>query len=269
MTSVATPVPHDDIGTELVREWVPDSEPRATLVLVHGIAEHSGRYERTGGLLADAGFHVRAFDVIGHGASGGARVDIDDWSRFLGQVESHMAWAREQGLPVILMGQSMGGLMALGYTLDGRIEPDLLVLSAPALGGGAAWQRALAGAATRIAPTLSMPQSIKGEDLSRDPEVAKAYFSDPLVHTKATTRFGKAMFDAMDEAIARAGEMDVPTLVLHGGADSLVPPQSTAFLADVPNYERTLYPSLRHEILNEPEGPEIVADIVDWINARI
>ena len=81
MTSVAPPVPHDDIGTELVREWVPDSEPRATLVLVHGIAEHSGRYERTGGLLADAGFHVRAFDVIGHGASGGARVDIDDWSQ--------------------------------------------------------------------------------------------------------------------------------------------------------------------------------------------
>lgn len=269
MTSTATPVPHDLIGTELIREWLPEGDPRATIVLVHGIAEHSGRYERTGGLLAEAGFHVRSFDVIGHGASGGNRVDIDDWNRFHDQIEAHMEWARERAVPIILMGHSMGGLLALGYTLDGRDEPDLLVVSAPALGGGATWQRALAGTAAKIAPTLSMPQNVKGEHLSRDPDVAAAYFADPLVHTKATTRFGKAMFDAMDEAIARAGDMGVPTLVLHGGADSLVPPQSTAFLADVPNYERTLYPELRHEILNEPEGPEVVAEIIDWINARI
>ena len=269
MTSVATPVPHNDIGTELVREWTPDGDARAVVVLVHGIAEHSGRYERTGRLLAEAGFWVRSFDAVGHGASGGDRVDIDEWSRFHDQVESHMEWAKEQGTPVILMGHSMGGLISLGYTLDGRNEPDLLVLSAPALGGGAAWQRALAGPAARIAPKLSMPQNVKGEQLSRDPEVAELYFSDPLVHTKATTRFGKAMFDAMDDAIGKAEHLEVPTLVLHGGADTLVPPQSTAFLADLPNCERRLYPTLRHEILNEPEGPEIVAEIIEWINARI
>jgi len=269
LTSVAIPVPHDDIGTELVREWVPEGAPRAVVVLVHGVAEHSGRYERTGGLLAAAGFHVRAFDVIGHGASGGDRVDVDDWVRFHNQVESHVIWAREQGVPVILIGQSMGGLLALGYILDGRKEPDLLVLTAPALGGGAAWQRAIAGPAARIAPKLSLPQNIKGEQLSRDPKVAEAYFADPLVHTGATTRFGKAFFDAMDDVNSKASTLSVPTLVLHGGADSLVPPQSTAFLADLPNYERRLYPTLRHEILNEPEGPEIVNEIIDWINDRI
>ena len=269
MTSVATPVPHDEIGTELVREWVPVGDARAVVVLVHGIAEHSGRYERTGGLLAAAEFHVRSFDVIGHGASGGDRVDIDDWSRFHDQVESHMNWAREVGVPVVLMGHSMGGLLALGYALDGRIEPDLLVLSAPSLDGGAAWQRALAGPAAKIAPKLSMSQGIKGEHLSRDPEVAAAYFADPLVHTNATARFGKAMFDAMDDAKEKATSLGVPTLVLQGGSDPSVPPQSSAFLADLPNCERRLYPSLRHEILNEPEGPEIVAAIIDWINARI
>jgi len=242
---------------------------RAVVVLLHGIAEHSGRYERTGGLLAAAGFHVRSFDAIGHGASGGDRVDIDDWTRFHDQVESHMIWAREQGVPVILMGHSMGGLLALGYTLDGRNEPDLMVLTAPGLGGGAAWQRALAGPAARIAPKLSMPQNVKGEQLSRDPDVAEAYFADPLVHTNATTRFGKALFDAMDDANSKASTLSVPTLVLHGGADSLVPPQSTAFLADLPNFERRLYPTLRHEILNEPEGPEIVNEIIGWINDRI
>lgn len=269
MTSVATPVPHDRIGTELVREWSPEGEARAVVVLVHGIAEHSGRYERTGDLFAAAGYHVRAFDVIGHGASGGDRVDIDDWSRFHDQIESHVSWAKELGVPVVLMGHSMGGLLALGYALDGRNEPDLLVLTAPALGGGAGWQRALAGPASRIAPKLSMPQGVKGEQLSRDPDVAEAYFSDPLVHTSATVRFGKAMFDAMDDAIAKGEQLAVPTLVLHGGADVLVPPQSSAFMAELPNCERRLYPTLRHEILNEPEGPEVVADIIKWVDTRI
>lgn len=269
MTSVATPVPHDRIGTELVREWIPEGKTRAVVVLVHGIAEHSGRYERTGGLFADAGYHVRSFDTIGHGASGGDRVDTDDWSRFHDQIDTHMTWAAAQDKPIVLMGHSMGGLLALGYTLEGRNSPDLLVLSAPALGGGAGWQRALAGPAAKIAPKLSMPQGVKGEQLSRDPEVAEAYFSDPLVHTAATVRFGKAMFDAMDDAIAKTEHLGVPTLVLHGGSDVLVPPQSTAFMADLADCERRLYPKLRHEILNEPEGPEIVAEIVEWVDARI
>ena len=114
-----------------------------------------------------------------------------------------------------------------------------------------------------------MPQGIKGEHLSRDPEVAEFYFADPLVHTSATLRFGKALFDAMDDANKSAHQLELPTLVLHGGSDPSVPPQSTAFFADLPDCERRLYPKLRHEILNEPEGPEIVAEIIDWINQRI
>lgn len=269
MPSVATSIDNASFGTELIREWAPADAPRAIIVLVHGIAEHSGRYERTGDLLAGAGFRVHAFDVIGHGASGGARVDIDEWARFHDQLEEHMSWATEQGPPVVLMGHSMGSLLALGYTLDGRVQPDLLVLSAPAIAGGAAWQRAIAGPAAKIAPKLSIPQGIKGEHLSRDPEVAERYFADPLVHTNATMRFGKAMFDAMDEATLKVHQLQVPTLVLHGGSDPSVPPQSSAFFADLADCERRLYPTLRHEILNEPEGPEVVADIIDWINARL
>ncbi len=269
MTSRATAKPHDDIGVELVRDWETEGEARATVVLVHGLAEHSGRYERTGSLLAAAGFHVRAFDLIGAGASGGARWDIDDWSRYHDQIEAHVRWARSQDKPVVLMGHSLGGNLVVGYVLSGRTKPDLLVCSAPAFGGGAAWQRKLAPIGARLLPTMALPSGIKGEQLSRDPAVGEAYFADPLVHTSATNRLGAALFKSMEEINAGASRLDLPTLVLHGGSDRIVPPQSTAFLADLPGVERRLYPELRHEILNEPEGPQIVAEIIDWIGQHL
>lgn len=269
MRSVSRPEPLQGYGIEQVREWKPEGPPKAVVVLVHGIAEHSGRYERTGSLLSDADFHVRSFDLIGFGATGGPRGDIGAWSLYHDQIERHMQWAREQGVPVVLMGHSMGGNLAAGYVLSGRASPDLLVLSAPALGGGAGWQRVLASVFSKIAPTLAVANSLKGDQLSRDPAVGEAYFADPLVYAKTTPRLGDALFEAMTEVTESAPRLEIPTLVLHGGADTIVPPQSTAILGEIPGVERRLYPELRHEILNEPEGPEIVAEIVTWVNARL
>jgi alpha-beta hydrolase superfamily lysophospholipase len=163
----------------------------------------------------------------------------------------------------------MGGNLALGYVLSGRPAPDLLVLTAPGLGGGAGWQRAIAGVAAKMAPTVAVPNSLRGEQLSRDPAVGEAYFADPLVYRKSTPRLGAALFESMDELRESVSELDVPTLVLHGTADTIVPPQSTAILGELPIVERRLLPGLRHEVLNEPEGPELVQEIIDWIDARI
>jgi alpha-beta hydrolase superfamily lysophospholipase len=269
MTSTAVPRPHPEIGTELVRDWLPSGDSRATVVLVHGLAEHSGRYERTGRLLAGAGLRVRSFDLIGAGASGGPRWDIDDWGRYHDQIESHVVFARDQGKPVVLMGHSMGGNLVLDYVMSDRVKPDMVVVSAPALGGGAGWQRALAPVVARIIPKAQVPNGVKGYQLSRDPAVGEAYFADPLVFKSSTPRLGAALFAAMDRVRRDAGSISIPTLVLHGGSDTIVPPQSTAALGDLPGFERRLYPELRHEILNEPEGPAIVTEIIAWINARI
>jgi len=163
----------------------------------------------------------------------------------------------------------MGGNLALGYVLSGRPAPDVLVLSAPSIGGGVGWQRALAAVASKIAPTTTVASGFKGEQLSRDPAVGEVYSSDPLVYPKSTTRLWQALFNSMRDLNENAGKLDVPTLVLHGGADTMVPPQSTAILGELPTVERRLLPNLRHEILNEPEGPELVQDIIDWIDARI
>ena len=269
MDSVTRTVDNDLCGTELVREWVPHGDSKAVVVLVHGIAEHSGRYERTGSLLADSGYLVRSFDLIGAGASGGERWHTDDWSMYHDQIDGHMRWAKDQGKPVVLMGHSMGGNLAIEYALEDRVEPDLLVVSAPAFGGGAAWQKAVAPLAAKLAPKFVMPNGVKGEQLSRDPAVGEAYFSDPLVIPKSTTKLGQELFAAMDRLNDSYENLDVDTLCFHGGSDSLVPPQSTAAFGELSNVDRRVLPGLRHEILNEPEGPEIVADIVAWLDERV
>jgi len=269
MTASSRPQPHPEIGTELVRDWEPEGDPKAYIVLIHGLAEHSGRYQQTGSLLAQAGFHVRGFDLIGAGGSGGRRWDIDDWSRFHDQVGRHVDWAAEHGKPVVLMGQSLGGNIALGYTLSERTRPDLLVVTAPALAGGAGWQRALAPILARIAPRLTVSNMLDGEHLSRDPAVAEAYFADPLVVTKSTARFGAQLFDQIDEVNRRLPELDVPTLVVHGGDDRIVPAWSSETLGELTLCDRKVYDGLRHETMNEPEGPKVVADIISWIDARL
>jgi acylglycerol lipase len=261
--------PHPDFGTELIRDWEPQGLPRAYVVLVHGLAEHSGRYERTGSLLADAGFWVRSFDLIGAGASGGRRWDIDDWSRFHDQVGSHVDWARGHGKPVVLMGHSLGGNIALGYALSPRDQPDLLVLSAPALTGGAGWMRLLVPILARVAPTLAFSNPVDGDHLSRDRSVAEAYFADPLVVTKSTLRLGAFIFAQIDDLNARFHELTIPTLVIHGGDDKLVPTWCTEDLGEVSCVERKVYEGLRHETMNEPEGPEVIADIITWLEKHL
>ncbi len=262
--SIATPATTPGGLPELRRLWEPESKPWAEVLVVHGLGEHSGRYERTGALMAEAGLRVHSFDLIGFGATGGRRGHIDSWEDFLDQVESHV---KEAGRPLVLLGHSMGGEIALEYALSNRPRPDLLVLSAPALGGGAPWQKKSAPIVAAIAGKMPVPNALKGEQLSRDPAVGEAYFSDPLVLTKSTARLGADLFKAKDRVRASLHQLDVPTLVLHGGSDTIVPPQSSVALESVA--ERRLLVGLRHEIFNEPEGPEVVGQVVEWIRSRL
>ncbi|MEX2655148.1 MAG: lysophospholipase [Acidimicrobiia bacterium] len=269
MTSIARPSQTPAGTHELVRRWEPEGEVRAEMVLCHGIAEHSGRYEAVGQQFAEAGFAVTAYDQIGFGASGGRRAWVDQWSDVLDQIQAHVSDAKESGKPVILLGHSNGGLFALEYALSERPSPDFLVLSAPALFGGAAWMRALAPVMAAIAPKVEIPNGLDGSQLSRDPAVGEAYFADPLTYPKTTARYGAEMFAAMDRVRGSLGRLSIPTLVIHGASDPIVPPQSTAVLGELEGVERNLYPALRHELFNEPEGPEVVNDVIAWIGSRL
>jgi acylglycerol lipase len=269
IASRAEPRPHPVVGSQLVRRWQPEGEVRAEVVLVHGLGEHCGRYERAGSQFAEAGLGVTAADLIGFGATGGSRGFVEDWSQFLDQVGELESEARNTGRPVVLLGHSLGGLIALDYALSERAAPDLLVLSAPAIGGGAAWQKALAPIGSRLAPRLRMPTAVKGEQLSRDPAVGEDYFADPLVQTTASNRLGAEAFSAQERVKATLKDLAIPTLVIHGGADTLVPPQVSVPLGKLEKVERRLYPTLRHESFNEPEGPEVVDEVIDWIEDHL
>ena len=256
-------------GTELfTRAWVPE-DPRASVLIVHGAGEHSGRWDHVGRFLADRGYAVSASDLRGHGKSGGHRFHVESFDQFLSDIVT-VAGTLDDTLPWALYGHSLGGLIGTMYLESERPQPGVAVLSAPALDDNLPTYLHLAGEILgRVVPTLAVDNSFTGEQLSRDPAVGEAYFADPLVQTKATTGFGRAGFAAQRTARDRIDRIRVPTFVIHGAEDPLVPPSASAPLAGVDGVERKLYPGLRHETHNEPEQDQVLSDIADWLDATL
>jgi len=261
-------------GTELlVRHWPAVGDPWASVLLIHGIAEHSGRYEHVGGWLSAAGLDVTATDLRGFGGSGGRRAYVERWSLYHDDLEAQLGVVRAaaQGRPVVLYGHSMGGLIALGYVVaqPPRPRPDALVLSAPAITATVPmWKRVLAEGLSQVAPRLSLKNDFDGGLLSRDPAVGEAYLADPANHHRTTVRLGA-------EAIAEQRRLRTaivllnrfPTLVYHGGDDRLVPTESSEYFLRLRDVSRRVYPGLRHESHNEPEGAEVVGHVVTWLRS--
>ena len=255
--------------SQLRRRWAAD-EPRAALLLVHGIAEHSARYEHVGDCFASRGIDTLAFDLRGHGESGGRRGHIDAFDDFLDDVEELMVERRSLGVPVVLMGHSLGGLIAASYIVRGRTEPDLVVLSAPALQAEVpAWQRTAAKALGRIAPKLSVPSNFDGSVLTRDETVANNYRDDPLRVKVASARMGLELFGAMTSTFATVGTMTLPTYVLHGSDDRLIRPAATEQFVGMANVDRVVHQGLRHECLNEPERQDVLDGITSWLDLQL
>ena len=252
--------------------WPAAGAPHARLLLVHGIAEHAGRHAHLAARLALAGIEPHAYDLRGFGASGGRRAYVDRWSQYHDDLEDqlvaiHAAAARR---PIVLYGHSMGGLIALGYVLADppRARPDLLVLSAPAIAAVVArWKRTLADALGRAMPRLEIANDLPSGGLSRDPQVEVAYRADPLNVHRTTARLGMELFHEqarVQARLARISALPVPTYVLHGSDDAIVPVSSSASLEGRANVTRRVYAGLRHEMHNEPEAAAVIGDTLAW-----
>lgn len=258
-------------GTILfTREWIA-GDPKASMLIVHGLGEHCARWDHVGRYFADRGYAVYSFDLRGHGRSGGSRIDVEAFDEFVADVSLVARYdVMPAGLPWVLYGHSMGGLISARYLESAEPQPAAAVLSAPALSADVPVAlRWTAKGLGSILPTMRFPNSIKGEQLSRDPAVGEVYFADPLVETKATARFGKELFAAQDDTLARIDRIDVPTLVVHGADDDLVPTSASEPLEQLDCVERRVYDGQRHEIHNEPEQHELLDDVYDWLESTL
>ncbi|MBI2762716.1 MAG: lysophospholipase [Chloroflexi bacterium] len=258
-------------GALLTRHW-PEQAPRGAVLLVHGLGEHSGRYEEVGARLAAAGLETFAWDQRGYGASGGERAWADNWSRLHDDLQDRLAATRAAvpGRPVVVFGHSLGGLIALGYCVSARPLPDLLVLSAPGIDDSlASWKRIAAPVVARVAPRLRIADGINSSMRSRDADTQKAVDADPLMQTTSTTHFGALIFAEQPRVRAEATRLSIPTLVIHGEDDSIVPVAATEFLGNLPGVTRKVYPGVRHELHNEPEGPSVLGDVIAWIEGQL
>lgn len=263
-------------GTPLLtRRWPTAGDPWGTILVVHGLGEHSGRHDATGGRFAAAGLVATSYDHRGFGASGGRRAYVARWEALLDDLEDRLDAGRVDGLPSAIYGHSLGGLIATDYLLSDRPRPDVAVLSAPALSGGNAVLPALAAVLARVWPTYAYANPWDIAKIVRDPrppEVADLA-RDPLAVGRTTARLGHEMFKAMDRVRAgleARGGYPLPTLVVHGGDDRLVPTASTAFLERFPATERRVYPGVRHLPHHDPlEGDRIVGEMIDWLRERM
>ena len=252
--------------------------PRATLVISHGLGEHGGSYRRTADDLGDAlGIDILAFDYRGSGRSAGKRGVVRRYEDLSLDLAAATDWASRErpGLPLFLLGHSNGGLVALRTVLDRDLGLAGLIVSNPPLRLSAkvpTWKRLVGEVLLRVAPGLTLPTGLTNDQLTRDPDAIAAIAEDTLRHDRISPPMFFGMAEAGPEALDRAAEIRLPTLMILGGSDPIIDPEAGRLFFDrLSSEDKTLkvYPNMRHEPLNELGREEVVADVVRWIDDRL
>lgn len=250
-------------------------EPTGVLLVCHGLGEHSGRYGTVVDALLPDGWAVYGLDHRGHGLSGGRRAHLDAYADWLADFHAfrRLVAERHPGLPLFVLGHSMGGQIALAYVLEHGDGLRGLVLSAPALASDAVPRAAVPvlRALARLAPTLR-PAGIDTTKVSKDPRVVAAYQADPLNHHgNPTLGLSAALYGQFGVLPERARGLRLPLLLQQGLADELVDPVGSRLLertSGSPDQTVRYYEGLWHEIYNEPERDGPLGDLRAWLAAR-
>jgi acylglycerol lipase len=264
-------------ATIYYQAWLPEGGAKAALLIVHGLGEHCGRYRNVVDRLVPLGYAVYGFDHLGHGKSEGMREGVERFADY-----TDTLWAYHQMVkgwqtrkPVFLLGHSMGGLIASCFLLEHQADFRGAVLSAPLVkaSGNISQATILMGRIlSALAPKMGL-LALDAEAISRDPEVVKAYVSDPLVfHGKTPARLAAELLRAMQRVTAEAGRITLPFIVVQGSADKLVDPGGAQMLHDrARSGDKTIrfYEGLYHEVFNEPERGRVLKDVETWLAAHV
>lgn len=256
--------------------WRPETQATAVLAVVHGYAEHGGRYALLAEHLTRHAFAVYACDLRGHGRSPGRRGHIrrfqeyhHDVQAFLGAIKRTDAY-----LPCYLTGHSMGGLVTTLYAAQRPDGLAGLVLSSPFFQlhmDVPAWKLAAARGLSRLAPAFTMPSDLNPEHLTHDREILERAAIDPLVHRMATSRWFTETTTAQRHIASAAAALKMPVLMLYSGEDRIVKAEvSEQFFASLasPDKSAVRYDGFYHEVFNEIDRERVFADLVDWLTAH-
>jgi len=267
-------------GTRLYwRRYVPDDKPRAELLFVHGLAEHSGRYGHVMRYFADRGFDCWALDYRCHGKSPGLRVHVDRFDEFLLDIAAayRLVRAEQTWLPLYLVGHSQGGLLVLRHVLARPDGIEGIIVSSPFLGmhpnaAPSAPLHVVANIISTFSPKLMFSKVAEPRFLSRNPSVAEAYVNDPLVSNTVSARWFTEVLRAQADTLARALDLTVPALVMQSGDDRLADPAATRAWVEAAPAELVDYvewDGLFHEMFNEPEKQQVFEKMDGWLEEHL
>jgi len=251
--------------------WTPPGKTKAVISLVHGVGEHSGRYEHVANFFNEKGYTFYAFDHRGHGKSPGPRGHFPTYETVMQDIACHLEQTKKRfpNKPVVLYGHSMGGNLVLNFVL--RHHPDVtgVIVTSPLLRLSFQPPKIkimLANLLMRVWPTLSMPSGLDTADFSHDPEANQKYDDDPLNHKKVTPCFLN-LIEAGEWALEHADKFPKPLLLMHGGADRITSAENSRVFAEKAGDQCTLkiWDNLYHELHNEYEKQDVLETMVKWI----
>ncbi len=258
------------------QEWKPD-HAKAAVVLVHGLGEHSGRYQHVAGAFNRAGYALLAADLPGHGQTGGPRGHIPSYEVALDLISCMLDEARSRypGLPVFLYGHSMGGNLVLYYGLQRQPNLAGMICTSPGLGVTEpvpGWKVLLGRILYNMLPAFQMDNGLDVNNLSHDPRVIEKYKNDPLVHGKVSARLGLDVIGNGEYIVAHAAEFPpIPLLLMQGSQDHIVNPPATERFAKRTGALLTykVWDGLYHELHNEPQQGEVIAYMIGWLDGLV
>lgn len=266
--------------TFFLRGWEPEAgKPKALVVLVHGLGEHTARYAHVGKALTRAGYALVGFDLRGHGKSGGPRGHASSLEAYMQDIRQFLSLMEQRypALPPFLYGHSLGGLLALAYAIQYGAGLKGVIATGPALRSSLQEQRAKIAVVRLLGllvPAMTLQSGLDAATVSRDVAVVEAYRKDPLVHDSTSLGFGKAALNAIDLCFARARDFPAPLLLMHGTGDKInyfSGSEDFARLANEAGRDVTLrlWNDLYHEIHNEPEKEEVFQFMIEWLDKHL